>query len=163
MVYCRWARNSFPALGKIVDENNHMRKVLSFNGKLLFPNAELGDVGVLVWDKLYQGDVLFEGYFEKSEVSSMLRSFFEDGIDMILPMNSLISILKKVITRENFTSIDKISTGRDVFGIPGKGILERTCEVPFEGSHKLICAREQVRYISSSAFQYKFFCSPGRN
>jgi hypothetical protein len=108
MVYCRWARNSFPALRKIVAENNHMRKVLSFNGKSLFPNAELGDVGVLVWDKLYQGDVLFEGYFEKSEVSSMLRSFFEDGIDMILPMNSLISILKKVITRENFSSINTI-------------------------------------------------------
>ena len=140
-----------------------MRKVLSFNGKLLFPNAELGDIAVLVWDKLYQGDVLFEEHFEKSEVSSMLRPFFEDGIDMILPMNSLVSILKKVITRENFTSINTITTGRDVFGIPGKGILERTCEAPFEGSYKLICAKEQVRYISSSALQYKFFCSPGRN
>lgn len=159
--------NSFPALRKIVAENNHMRKVLSFNGRSLFPNAELGDVAVLVWDKLYQGDVLFEEHFEKSEVSSMLRPFFEDGIDIILPMNSLVSILKKVITRENFTSINTITTGRDVFGIPGKGILERTCEVPFEGSYKLICAKEQVRYISSSALQketklselYKVFIS----
>jgi hypothetical protein len=115
MVYCRWARNSFPALRKIVAENNHMRKVLSFNGKSLFPNAELGDVGVLIWDKFYQGGVLFEGYFEKSEVSSMLRSFFEDAIDMILPMNSLISVLKKVIIREDFASISKISTGQDGF------------------------------------------------
>lgn len=101
-----------------------MRKVLSFNGKSLFPNAELGDVGVLIWDKFYQGGVLFEGYFEKSEVSSMLRSFFEDAIDMILPMNSLIYVLKKVVIREDFASISKILQDKMVFGIPVKGILE---------------------------------------
>ena len=159
--------NSFPYLREVIANNNHMRKIISFNGKSLFPNTELGDVAVLVWDRNFQGNVLFEERFEGVEESAMSRPLFEDGIDVILPMNNLVPILKKVITAGDFVSINTITTGRDVFGIPGRKIVDRTTEYPFKGSYKLICAKEQIRYISSSALQkeskltklYKVFIS----
>lgn len=142
--------NSFPSLRNFIAKNNHVRKILSYNGKSLFSNTELGDVAILVWDRFFQGDVLFEEHFEGLEVSSMSRPLFENGIDMILPMNNFVAILKKVIGKDDFISINAITTGRDVFGIPGKGIELKTSEHPFGGAYEVLCAKEKVRYISPS-------------
>lgn len=159
--------NSFPSLRRFIAENNHVRKILSYNGKSLFPNAELGDVAILVWEKGFEGDVLFEEHFSGLEVSSMYRPLLENEIEMIIPLNNIVPILMKVIGKEHFKSINAITTGRDVFGIPGKGIESRTSEHSFEGAYKVLCAKEKVRYIRSSELKkestltnlYKVFIS----
>lgn len=159
--------NSFPTLRNHMAKNNHVCKILSYNGKSLFPNSELGDVAVLLWDRSYKGDVLFEERFKGIDRTHMYRPLFEKGLELILPMNSFVSILKKVVDHNEFVSINTITTGRDVFGIPGKGIERRTSEAPFTGAYKVFCAKEIIRYIKPSELQrsttltdkYKVFIS----
>lgn len=142
--------NSFPVLRSYIAQNNHISKIYSYNGKSLFPDIELGDVSVVIWDRQYQGNVTFKEHFQDAGLSLMSRPLFEDKLDIILPMNSFVSIMEKVVKRRGFVSINSITTGRDVFGVQGKNIEDRTSDNSFDGAYRVMCAKEKIRYISPS-------------
>lgn len=158
--------NSFPKLRSFAKNNNHFSIVCSYIGKNLFPSTDLSTVSAFLWDESYTGNVVFREYFDGR--NEMSRPLFEDGLDIILPSNNMVSILKKVIS-ENYIPLNKITTGRDAFGIVGKGIENRSSELPFEGSISLQCAYEEIRYYDKSLVlknrkileSYKIFTSKG--
>lgn len=158
--------NSFPKLRNFVQQNNHFAIISSYNGKNLFPSTDLSTVSAFLWDKSHTGKVLFKEYFGK--YNEMERPLFEEGQDIILPSNNLVSILKKII-KTKYTPLNTITTGRDAFGIVGKDIETRSSELQFDGSIKLQCAHEEIRYYDKSLVQknldilesYKIFTSKG--
>lgn len=158
--------NSFPKLRTFARNNNHFSVMCSYNGKNLFPSTDLSTICAFLWNQSYKGDALFiENFGERNE---MERPLFEEGLDIILPTNNLVSILKKVLAKEHI-SLNTITTGRDAFGIVGKGFNDRSSELPFEGSCKVQCAYEEIRYYEKSLVQkntdilnaYKIFTSKG--
>ncbi|WP_374044564.1 DEAD/DEAH box helicase family protein [uncultured Porphyromonas sp.] len=146
---------SFPKLRSYLQKENHLQKIVSLRGKDLFPNTELGDVAILVWNRKHRGDVLFKERFGNDIVNKKYRPLFEEGIDMILPMNDFVTVMKKVVLDKSFKSINEITTGRDVFGIPGRDIDKRTTEKHFSGAYKVLCAKGKIRYIKPSELNKK--------
>ena len=65
--------------------------------------------------------------------------------------------------------LNTITTGRDAFGIVGKGFAERSSELYFDGAASVQCAYEEIRYYDKSLIQknvnilnaYKIFTSKG--
>jgi len=158
--------NSFPKLREFAKKNNHFSKFSSYIGKELFPSTDLSTVCTFLWDSKYNGDTVFvEDFGERNE---MQRPLFEKGLDIILPSNKLVSILKKVIN-VGFTPLNSITTGRDAFGIVGKNIEQRSSETKFEGSISIQCAYEAIRYYDRNLVNknieilesYKIFTSKG--
>ena len=158
--------NSFPKLRTFVKDNNHFSLFSSYNGKSLFPSTDLSTVSTFLWNKNYNGDVCFIEHFGKE--NSMYRPLFEKDLDIILPSNNIVSILKKVLAN-NHIPLNTITTGRDAFGIVGKGFAERSSELYFEGAVSVQCAYEEIRYYDKSLIQkninilnsYKIFTSKG--
>mgnify|MGYP004443103459 CR=1 FL=1 len=173
--------NSFPKLREFAKNNNHFVTIISNDGKKLFPNTDLSMVNYFLWTADYVGDVTFvENYPTYRDVMS--RPLFEDGMDIILPQNKLIPIIKKVLNidanestdvvqndEKKFVSLMSITTGRDAFGIVGKNIESRTKTNPFTNSVKVQCAYEEIRYMEKSLVtrgqdilnSYKVFTSKG--
>lgn len=158
--------NSFPKLRQFVRNHNHFSVINSYIGKNLFPSTDLSTVSAFLWDKKYSGDVRFTEYF--GEYNEMTRPLFEKDCSIILPSNNLVSILKKV-AKTNFIPLNTITTGRDAFGIVGKNIENKSSELPFEGSIKIQCAHEEIRYYDKSLVMknieimnaFKIFTSKG--
>ena len=158
--------NSFPKLRAFVKDNNHFSVMSSYNGKSLFPSTDLSTVSTFLWDKKYSGDVCFVEHF--GEENSLYRPLFEKGLDIILPSNNIVSILKKVMAGHH-VPLNTITTGRDAFGIVGKGFAERSSELYFDGAASVQCAYEEIRYYDKSLIQknvnilnaYKIFTSKG--
>lgn len=141
---------SFVALRNYVAQNNHFQKIVNYlNGREVFPDVSTGSVMYYLYNKEYSGDVSFLN--KQNEYTSILhRPMFEDGLDVIIPMNDTISILQKVRSVD-FESMEKMVTGRNPFGVPATDIkLERqsvTEEDPFHAT-KILCAYESIRFIS---------------
>ena len=159
--------NSFPKLRNFVRGNNHFSIMVTHNGKKLFPNTELSMVDYFLWCKDYEGDVNFVEHLS-DKPNSLVRPLFEDGLDIIIPQNNIISIIQK-IKDNNFISLNSITTGRDAFGIVGKDFEKRSKSEPFNNSVAVQCAYEQIRFISRSDVKkgldildcYKVFTSKG--
>lgn len=159
--------NSFPRLRELIRTDNHIQIIFSDDGKKLFPNTELGVVSYYLWNSHHVGNVKFvERGIAPCEMS---RPLFEDGLDIILPQNKFVAIIKKVV-RGEFVSLNTISTGRDAFGINGKGFETRSSASSFKGAVKVQCAYEEVRYVKRSTVaqkgvaildSYKVFTSKG--
>lgn len=158
--------NSFPKLRTFVKDNNHFSIMSSYNGKALFPSTDLSTVSTFLWDKQYSGNVRFIEHF--GEENSLERPLFEPGLDIVLPSNNIVSILKKVIAN-NHIPLNTITTGRDAFGIVGKGFADRSSELYFEGAASVQCAYEEIRYYDKALIQkntnilnaWKIFTSKG--
>lgn len=160
---------SFPPLRKFAKENNHYAQIHHFGGsKELFPDVELGAVNYFLYNKDYQGTTMFANYSD-SGIDTAIRPLFEDGIDIIISMNSMVSILKKVKASPDFSSLTEITTGRNAFGITGNAANNISSKIPFEGAYELRCAYEVIRYVSeelitrnkSIADKWKVFISKG--
>lgn len=158
--------NSFPKLRDFAKKNNHFSIICSYNGKDLFPSTELTGVSFYLWDSNFVGDTLFVEKFDR--LNKMYRPLFEEGFDIILPCNRYVSVIKKII-QHGFIPINTITTGRDAFGIVGKDIEKRTSQKPFNGSVKVQCAYEEIRYYDRGLItknikileSYKIFTSKG--
>lgn len=138
--------NSFPKLREFVRSNNHFSILVTHNGKTLFPNTELSMVDYFLWENNYSGDVTFiENIGETS--NSLTRPLFEDGLDIIIPQNNIISIIQK-IKNHDFIPLNSITTGRDAFGIVGKNFENRSKADQFPDSIAVQCAYEQIRFIA---------------
>lgn len=141
---------SFVTLREFVAQNNHFQKITNYlNGRDVFPDVSTGSVMYYLYNKDYTGDVAFSNKQNK-RISTLHRPLFEDGVDVIIPMNATISILQKVrLTR--FDSMEKLVTGRNPFGVPATDKeLERKTVIKEDSSHtiKIMCAYEEIRFIS---------------
>lgn len=137
---------SFISLREWAKKNNHFKIIVNIhNGKQVFNNIEISGVNYFLYDKKYTGDVSFIDYTSKLE---MKRPLFEKGIDIILPMNEMVSILNKVVNKD-FISLMEITKGRNAFNVVGKQseVIKNTQETKFKDSVEVRCAYEVIRYI----------------
>ena len=96
---------------------------------------------------------------------------FEPELDIILPMEQMVEIIKKVKSVAGFKPLSDLACGRDAFGIIGKPeyLQENTKEEPFENSISVRCAYEKIRYIAPNKVRknlkilesWKIFTSKG--
>lgn len=139
---------SFPRLRDFVKENNHFKKIIHHpKATDLFPGIVIkGGVSYFLWQKEYNGPVEFTNVVS-SKTSTTSRPLFEEGLDVILDENESISILKKV-TGGNFTSLTKITKGRNAFGIVGKkSVIEKITKTKtFPHSIQVRCMNNEIRF-----------------
>lgn len=160
--------NSFPKLRDFVKKHNHFSTIVSGNGKKIFPNTELGGVCYFLWTPSHNGDTDFVDS-QNGETDILRRPLFENGLNIILPLNKISSIAKRVITSRNFTSLNTITTGRDAFGIVGKNFNAVSQDKAFPDSVEVRCAHEIIRYYKKDRItkntdilnSYKVFTSKG--
>ena len=140
--------NSFPKLRAKLKESNRFSRIVTEDGKKLFPDTELGLVSYYLWDSSCEdGDVRFiENLNGRNE---MCRPLFEAGLDIVLPQNKFVSIIKKVVAK-GFSSLNTIMTGRDAFGLTGKNFESKSRAEEFSGSVKVQCAHEVYRFVERS-------------
>ncbi|MCM1451959.1 MAG: Eco57I restriction-modification methylase domain-containing protein [Clostridium sp.] len=159
--------NSFPRLREYIRKHNNFSTIITDNGKCLFPDTELSMVNYFLWTNGYRGKVKFvENHNARNDFFD--RPLFEKGLDIIIPQNKIISILKKIKTKK-FVSLNTITTGRDAFGIVGKDFVKRSQSKTFEDAIAVQCAYEQIRYIKREEVKkgtdildkYKVFTSKG--
>lgn len=159
--------NSFPKLRDFLRKNNHFSFLFTHDGKKLFPNTELNLVDYFLWDKDYTGDAYFVENTD-NQTNTLKRPLFENGIDIIIPQNNIVSIIQK-IKGTNFTPLNTITSGRDAFGIVGKNFESRSTAESFENAVAVQCAYEQVRFVARDSISkgtdflksYKVFTSKG--
>ncbi|OBX87690.1 Eco57I restriction-modification methylase domain-containing protein [Haemophilus haemolyticus] len=157
--------NSFPKLREyLTDSKSFISINVITNGGKLFQGAELGSINYYLYDKQYLGDVEF---CNDEDGSVVTRPLFEKGMSQIIPLNSIVSILNKVINSENFVSMTTITKGRNAFGLTGKEANNITTEYSKEDDFEVRCSYERIRYISKNkitknvelANKYKVFMS----
>lgn len=157
--------NSFPKLREYAKRNNHFKKIKTMaNGASVFEGTELGSVNYFLFEKQYTGNTEF--IHDKEEISSY-RPLFEEDMEQIISMNSMVSILNKVRNHEGFDTLMTITKGRNAFGITGKEATSKTSENYFDGSYSVRCSYERIRYIKEEeinknkelANRYKVFMS----
>lgn len=160
--------NSFPKLRNFVRANNHFSTIVTCNGKKLFPNTELSMVNYFLWEKEHSGENVRFVENLGNEIDNLDRPLFEEGMDIIIPQNKMVSIIRKIKTNE-FIPLNTITTGRDAFGIVGKNFEKRSSAERFPGSVAVQCAHEQIRFIPRDEVKrgfeildsYKVFTSKG--
>ena len=141
---------SFVNLREFVVQNNHFQKITNYlNGREVFPDVSTGSVMYYLYNRDYTGNVTFSNK-QNERTSTLHRPLFEDGVDVIIPMNATISILQKVRSTD-FDSMEELVTGRNPFGVlaTDKELARKT--IPEEDtSHtiKILCAYEAIRFIS---------------
>ncbi len=163
---------SFIKLREFIKDNKHFVKIFNYpDNKMLFKGVEIaGGINYYLFDKNYSGDVIFtECYSDTKNVAS--RPLFEDGLDIIISMNCLVSILDKVRNTNGFVSMTQITSGRNAFGIVGKQseLNKISTEQPFDGAVEVRCAYEKIRYTKREYItknvdvidKYKVFTSKG--
>src|SRR5574344_2111913 len=163
---------SFIKLREFVKSNNHFYKIFNYpNNKDLFKGVEIaGGINYYLYDSIYEGDVEF---IERSSLdkTSTTRPLFEEGMDIILSMNSMVTIINKVKNSNDFISMTTITKGRNAFGIVGKkSELDKISkEKYFDEAVKIQCAYEEFRYIEKNKIiknielidNWKIFTSKG--
>lgn len=142
---------SFIKLRDFAKNNNRFIKIINYaNPKEVFPSVEIaGGVNYFLYSNDYSGDVLFD-YHTGINVISSTRSLFEKDLNIIIPDNRIISILRKILSSKPFKSVMTMTTGRDAFGITGKdeNVNNISKNEKFNGCIQLYCAHEEIRYIS---------------
>jgi hypothetical protein len=68
-------------------------------------------------DESYTGNVVFREYFDGR--NEMSRPLFEDGFDIILPSNNMVSILKRLYQKTTF-HLTKSQQGVMLLGLLAK-------------------------------------------
>ena len=157
--------NSFPKLREYAKRNNHFKKIKTMaNGASVFEGTELGSVNYFLFEKQYTGNTEF---IHDKEENSVYRPLFEEDMEQIISMNSMVSILNKVRNHEGFDTLMTITKGRNAFGITGKEATGKTSKTYFDGSYSVRCSYERIRYTNEEeitknkelANRYKVFMS----
>lgn len=163
---------SFLKLRSFVKENNHLRKIYNFlDNRSLFPGVSIGPVNYFLYDSFYNGNIDFYEC-NANKMNMTVRPLFEDGLDIVISMNEMVSIVEKVkkMSKENEGFINLLH-GRNAFGIVGKeSELEKISkEIEFHGAVALYCAHEVIRYVKRESIsknlemvdKWKVFTSKG--
>lgn len=158
---------SFAPLRTYVKENNHFKIIKNFTDNTgIFDDVAIGAVNYYLYDKSYNGDVLFI-----TDNNQSYRPLFEKNMDIILSMEQMVGIVNKVRNSRQFSSLMDVACGRDAFGIPGKKtyLNANTTETPSHNNCSVRCAHEEIRYIDKSKItknidlveKWKIFTSKG--
>ena len=160
---------SFVALREFVKERQHFVSIFNYpKANMLFTNVEIaGGVNYFLYSEKYNGNVAFANVNQEGKVIQN-RPLFEEGLDIVISSSENYSIIQKVKS-SNFVSMSTITTGRDAFGIGGKGAPGISTLSPFENSYALRCAHEVIRYVEKDKIQrnqniadsWKVFTSKG--
>ena len=142
---------SFVKLREFVREHNHFRKITNFlSSSDVFDGVSVpGGVNYFLFEPDYSGEITFKEVQQKTEMC-VERPLFEDGLEVILPMNRMISILQKV-RASDFVSMEEIVTGRNPFGIPANDAdLNKEMVETQDESHEIsiLCAYEKIQFVS---------------
>lgn len=140
---------SFPPLREHYKENTHFKKYYHFgNGEEIFPDITVGAVSYFLYDEEYVGNVEFHNCGQSPSVRN--RPLFEEGFDVILSMNEMVDIIKKITDAPDFESLQTITYGRNAFGVLGKDVEKDqfSSAEPFENSVEIRCKYEKLRYVS---------------
>ncbi len=141
--------HSFPPLREHYKENTHFKKYYHFgNGEEIFPDITVGAVSYFLYDEEYVGNVEFHNCGQSPSVRN--RPLFEEGFDVILSMNEMVDIIKKITDAPDFESLQTITYGRNAFGVLGKDVEKDqfSSAEPFENSVEIRCKYEKLRYVS---------------
>lgn len=144
---------SFVSLREFMRNNNHITDIVNYlsSGDVFKDVSVPGGVNFFLYKKGYSGNISFRE-ISKNNSTVVKRPLFENGLDIILPMNSMISILRKV-NNNNFKSMEEIVTGRNPFGLPA---TDSDLEIVMSNSKnanydtKILCAYEQIKFISKN-------------
>lgn len=144
--------SSFVRLRDFIRENNHISNIVNYlNSSDVFEGINLaGGVNHFLYEKKYTGDVTFKE-ISGGNSNIVKRPLFENGLNVVLPMNNMISVLKKVTTKD-FRSMQNIATGRNPFGIPAtESELSRVTSLVKNKAQSVtvLCAYEEYKFISS--------------
>ncbi len=141
---------SFPKLREFVKNNNHFEKIFNYpDNRELFSNVTIaGGVNYYLYNDNYVGDVDFVEVVN-NQYNLVSRPLFEENLDIILSMNSMVNIVKKIVERNDFNSLTSITCGRNAFGIVGKRDSIEKISSPnyFDGAIEVRCAYEEIRYL----------------
>lgn len=140
---------SFPKLRTFIKENNHFEKIFNYpNAKNVFSNVNIaGGVNYFLYNSEYDGNVSFYEVNDSRKLEKYVRPLFENGSDIILPMNKIVRYVKKVKEYPNFKPLSELATGRNAFGIVGKNFNKISKDKYFEGAIEVRCAYEDIRYV----------------
>lgn len=142
---------SFVKLREFIMKNNHIKKMAHYKDeKDIFRDVEIkGGVCYFLYDDKHTGDVEF-AVISNDTKDVQVRSLFEENLDVIISDIMGLHILRKVQNSE-FSSITKITTGRNPFGIIGKdSVISKISKgQPFDGSCELRCKGDVIRYIKN--------------
>ena len=116
--------------------DKHIKELHDFNDSSeCFDNIDLkGGVCYFLWDSCYNGDCEVINHDNGNIVSTMKRPLLEEGFNTFVRQNDAISILKKVINKDEKSFSDIISS-RKPFGLPTNFKDFKSYE--FEGSIKI--------------------------
>ena len=142
---------SFVNLRQFLKDNLHISKMINYlSAKDVFGEIDLpGGVNYFLYNPNYNGDIAFTE-ISGNKRNNSCRPLFEDGLDIVLPLNKMISILQKVKT-STFESFETIVTGRNPFGIPANDSdLEvlLSNEMTEECNIEIQCAYERKAYLA---------------
>ena len=140
---------SFVKLREYIKNKNRIKNIVNYlNSGDAFDDVSIsGGVNYFLYKKNYSGNVDFKEISNNKE-ESINRPLFEDGLDIIIPVNKMISIIRKVKNNE-FISLESIVTGRNPFGIPANDrelnkIIENNTN---NNNLQILCAYEEVKFI----------------
>jgi hypothetical protein len=149
---------SFVKLRNFMRSNNHISNITNYlDSNDVFEGINLtGGVNYFLYKKGYFGDISFKE-ISNSNTTVIKRPLFEQGLNTILPMNSMVSISRKV-TAGDFKSIVSIVTGRNPFGLPPKeSDLSNISSDTQNSTYNTLtlCAYEKIRYIAKAKITRK--------
>ncbi|WP_116679050.1 Eco57I restriction-modification methylase domain-containing protein [Porphyromonas loveana] len=97
--------------------DRRIRKMTDYpNPKECFPNTNIsGGICYFLWDRRYEGLCAFENVIE-GERNKMMRRL--DEHDIFIRYNTSLSIIKKVLSSQGFSSLSSLVSTRNPFGLP---------------------------------------------
>lgn len=139
--------------------DNSMKEIHDFtNAEDCFPGVQIkGGVNYFLWDKNYHGDCTFYSHSKKEILDISTRPLVEEGCDVLIRNNKLVSIMKKVqaLGEESFSEI--VSPRKpygfcgDFFKDPYKYGLPSIMEKPMTGCIKIYGLDDKqkrtIRYV----------------
>ena len=143
--------HSFVNLREYIIQNNHFSKIFHFsNNEGVFDDVAIGAINYFLYDKEYEGNVEFHNCTLDADNDIVSRPLFENNINIIISLNSMVSIINKVRNHSGFVSFMTITKGRNAFNVVGnkKTLQEISTNDKFQGAVSLLCAYEEIRYIN---------------
>jgi len=121
------------------------------NARNCFSNVEIkGGVQYFLWNSNYHGKCNITTYYENGNIAKSFRPLIEPGMDSYIRNTSMISILKKVKSKDEL-SFSILISSRDPFGY----------DIRLPGSYKV--AKHKYSLKKTNTFDVEFYYNGWRN
>ncbi|WP_294703526.1 Eco57I restriction-modification methylase domain-containing protein [uncultured Fusobacterium sp.] len=150
---------SFLKLREYLKKNNYFKEIYNYNdNKYIFKNVTIGSINYFLCDTSYKGDIKFYE-ISNNKKSFKMRPLFEKGLNEVLPLNIMVSLVEKIMYRRDFNSLLNITTGRNPYGVYDVNKkLEEVLSANRDKEHtiQIICAYGEKAWISPSEIKRNF-------